>query len=93
MAVTAKRITVTGRVTGVGFRFATLCQVEGQPGLTGYVRNAGRAEVECFLQGDEAAVQAIVEWLHQGPPGAHVLTCQVSDVRPLPDLRDFRILH
>jgi acylphosphatase len=76
----ARRVVVSGRVTGVGFRYATLCEARKHPSLTGYVRNVDYGTVECVVQGDAVEVEALVTWLQRGPPGARVLRHEVTAV-------------
>lgn len=91
MSETARYVRVSGLVTGVGFRYATLRRAEHCPALRGYVRNADSRTVECLLQGEAAEVQAMVDWLRQGPPYARVLDCQVAEMPLDPNLAPFRI--
>ena len=83
------RCYVTGRVQGVGFRYATAEKATAL-GITGHVRNLPDRRVEVLVCGEEKAVIALRNWLWQGPQLA-----RVSDVRcdtlPYRDLRDFRI--
>lgn len=83
------RCQVSGRVQGVGFRYATVDKAQAL-GVTGYVRNLPDRRVEVLACGEERAVTALRNWLWQGPSSAYV-----SDVRcetaPLQDFRDFRI--
>ncbi len=80
-----------GRVTGVGFRYATLCEADRHPGLSGYVRNVDHHTVECFVQGPEEEVEALAAWLRVGPPGARVTEHIVSVTAEDPLLEGFRI--
>jgi acylphosphatase len=66
---------ISGRVQGVGFRFAA-CQQAGRLGLGGWVRNLGDGSVEAVFEGPAADVAQAVAWCRYGPPGA-----RVSDVR------------
>ncbi len=70
-----KRISVhmliTGRVQGVGYR-ESMRMVAQALDVTGWVRNLADDSVEALVQGDEAAVDRIVAWCHNGPPGANV---------------------
>lgn len=80
---------MTGRVQGVGFRYATAEKALAL-GVTGYVRNLPDRRVEVLACGEEKAVTALRDWLWQGPQLA-----RVSDVRydtlSHRDFRDFRI--
>ena len=62
---------MTGRVQGVFFRVWTQQQA-CELGVTGWVRNCADGMVEAHLEGDEAAVKALVQRLHEGPPAAEV---------------------
>jgi acylphosphatase len=69
-------LTITGRVQGVGFRYAM--QQEAQRlGVTGWVRNRRDGSVEALAQGSADAVDALVAWARRGPPGARVADLQV----------------
>ena len=62
---------VEGRVQGVGFRYT--CMHEGQRlGLSGWVRNAARGDVEVLAEGTEEKLEALSQWLRRGPSGARV---------------------
>jgi acylphosphatase len=62
---------VTGRVQGVFFRASTRNRAV-ELGLTGWVRNMPDGAVEVLACGDDAALEALQEWLHEGPPMARV---------------------
>jgi acylphosphatase len=62
---------VYGRVQGVSFRYYTQREA-GRLRLTGWVRNRRDGTVETVAEGPEAALQAFVNFLHRGSPGARV---------------------
>jgi acylphosphatase len=62
---------ITGRVQGVGFR-ESMRLVAQALDVTGWVRNLSDGSVEAILQGEESAVDRLVAWSHNGPPGANV---------------------
>ncbi len=64
-------VVVTGRVQGVGFRFTTVDQAR-RLGVQGWVRNQADGTVEVQVEGERAAVEGLVRFLHRGPPGARV---------------------
>lgn len=64
-------ITVTGRVQGVGFRYALRAEAQ-RLGTRGWVRNRRDGAVEAFVAGDPDAVEAVIAWAHDGPPSARV---------------------
>jgi acylphosphatase len=65
------RLRVTGRVQGVGFRYAMQSEA-ARRGLSGWVRNRRDGSVEALVQGEAGAVDAFVDWARRGPPGARV---------------------
>ena len=64
---TAYKVSIKGRVTGVGFRYSTLNKSSDFPSLKGYVRNVSYGEVEVSVQGDEKEVDQMLAWLKDGP--------------------------
>ena len=62
---------VRGRVQGVGFRASTVFEARSL-GLRGWVKNLPDGNVEVLAMGDDAAVEALIAWLRQGPRGARV---------------------
>lgn len=69
--LTQRRLRITGRVQGVGYRWA-ICEAARRLGLTGWVRNRVDGSVEALVCGPAAAIDALVVWAHQGPPAAQV---------------------
>ncbi|MCK8787527.1 acylphosphatase [Roseomonas sp. NAR14] len=67
----AHRISIEGRVQGVGFRDWMLREAN-RLGVQGWVRNRADGTVEALLAGEEAAVQALLTACRAGPPGARV---------------------
>jgi acylphosphatase len=74
---------IVGRVQGVGYRAATRQQATAL-GLRGWVRNLPDGSVEAQAQGPGQAVQALVQWCHQGPPLAAVSAVEVRTLPVLP---------
>jgi len=88
----ARLARISGRVTGVGFRYSTYEKARIFPMLKGYVRNAARGEVEVFLQGEAREVEAMLEWIGRGPVTARVDKMEIENV-PVDNCRgDFTIL-
>jgi acylphosphatase len=84
----AVRVTVEGRVQGVGYRAHARAQGE-RLGLSGWVRNLDNGDVEAVAQGDREVVDAFVRWCHQGSPAAHVTAVRVEEVAEDVGLRGF----
>lgn len=80
---------VTGLVQGVFFRAETVNRSKSL-GLTGWVRNLDGSAVELVAVGEASQLEALLQWLWQGPPAA-----QVEDVKwesiPEETFSDFRI--
>jgi acylphosphatase len=64
-------VIVSGRVQGVGFRYATRDRARSR-GLAGHVRNLPDGTVEAVFEGAPDAVDALVAWCERGPAGARV---------------------
>ncbi|PSP67183.1 acylphosphatase [Halobacteriales archaeon QS_1_69_70] len=75
--LTRAHVFVTGRVQGVYYRANTREQAR-QRGVDGWVRNLADGRVEAVFEGDEASVEAMVEWCHTGSPRAEVEGVEVE---------------
>jgi acylphosphatase len=81
MATVRRRVTAHGRVQGVFFRDSTRQEAERR-GVAGSVRNTGEGTVEAVFEGDEAAVDALVEFCRSGPGSADVERVDVEEEEP-----------
>ena len=77
-AITTRHLHITGRVQGVGYRWHMTQQAQAL-GIQGWVRNRLDGSVEALAHGPADAVQALVDWAHQGPAVARVDAVLVSD--------------
>jgi acylphosphatase len=73
----SRHLIVIGRVQGVGYRDA-LCDAAEQRDIRGWVRNRRDGSVEALVQGEPAAVDAIIAWARRGPSMAHVTDLRVN---------------
>lgn len=87
----ARRVVVTGRVQGVGFRWSTRDEAR-RLGLAGWVRNLPDGRVEAWIEGEPEAVATMAAWLAGGPLGARVIDIQAEEATP-GGLEGFRIRH
>jgi acylphosphatase len=87
--VIARRLTIRGRVQGVGFRYALADQARARK-LSGWVRNRRDGSVEAIVAGPETDVEALIAWAHRGPPAARVSAVAVEPATP--DWRAFEIV-
>lgn len=85
------QLLITGRVQGVGFRWAT-AQLAHQLGLVGTVQNLADGRVKIVVQGDPVPVQTFLARVQAGPtPGARVTAVRVQQAAPV-KLTTFTIL-
>ncbi len=84
------RMIVSGRVQGVGFRYATVHEAE-KLGLKGWVRNLPSGEVEIVAEGGEEALGMLVSWARRGPRAARVGSVHEEWSENLGHFAEFRI--
>ncbi|NLZ30180.1 MAG: acylphosphatase [Methanomicrobiales archaeon] len=70
------RVWISGQVQGVGFRWAVEDEARAK-GVSGWVRNLPDGRVEAVFEGDEGAVQRVVEFCRRGPALARIDDVQV----------------
>ena len=75
----ARRVTVAGRVQGVGFRFFAARSAR-ETGVNGWVRNLPDGRVESLAEGEEGAVARYLDRLREGPRTGRVTDVRVEDV-------------
>ena len=68
---TRAHVFVSGTVQGVYYRANTRDRAT-EAGVDGWVRNLPDGRVEAVFEGDEAAVESMVEWCHEWSPAANV---------------------
>jgi acylphosphatase len=90
-ATLARRLTIRGRVQGVGYRDAMI-DAALHAGLAGWVRNRQDGSVEALVQGSREAVEAILDWASRGPPAARVTAVEASDAEVDPTLCGFALM-
>ncbi len=73
------KLTISGKVQGVGYRASFLHETAKFPHIVGWVRNLPDGKVEACLQGREADIQSIVEWSRRGPAHGRVDHVEVSN--------------
>ncbi|OFW03637.1 MAG: acylphosphatase [Acidobacteria bacterium RIFCSPLOWO2_02_FULL_68_18] len=86
----ARRLLISGRVQGVGFRYFT-GEVAAREGVTGWVRNLPDGRVEAYVEGEAEAVTRVERALGQGPRGARVEAVDVETEEPGGGYLDFTI--
>jgi acylphosphatase len=78
---TQAHVYASGRVQGVFYR-ATTRETARERDVDGWVRNLDDGRVEAVFEGPEDAVEAMVEWCHEGSPQARVDDVEVSYGNP-----------
>ncbi|MGS1118620.1 acylphosphatase [Rhodanobacter sp. FW102-FHT14D06] len=73
------RFLVDGRVQGVFFRASTREQALTL-GIAGHARNLDDGRVEVLVGGRAEALDALEQWLWQGPPAAEVTAVDREDL-------------
>ena len=84
-------VRIYGRVQGVFFRANTKEMAE-RLGINGWVRNVPDGSVEAVFEGDEEAIQKMIEWCHHGPPMARVDKVEIKEEEPQGE-NGFRIIY
>ncbi len=71
------KITVSGRVQGVGFRyFIATCGMELD--LKGYVKNLFNGDVEIAAEGRHEFLEELIKKAKEGPRGSGVERCKIE---------------
>jgi acylphosphatase len=76
-----RRIVVKGDVQGVFFRDSTRSRADSR-GVAGWVSNRPDGSVEAVFEGDEDAVNSMVEFAREGPRRAEVRDVEVEEEEP-----------
>ena len=90
MAKTRAHVLVSGKVQGVFFRQNTRRQAKVR-GVTGWVRNTVDGDVEAVFEGEEQAVNEIVDYCRHGPSFAKVENIQVAYEPYKGEFKDFSV--
>lgn len=90
--IAARHFVVSGRVQGVGFRYAAQSRAE-ELNLFGWVRNLPDGTVEAVARGEAGNLAAFEKWLWIGPKSARVISVIAATATAASDADadDFRI--
>ena len=80
-AMVRRRVIVHGEVQGVFFR-DTARQYAQDARVSGWVRNRGDGAVEAVLEGEDAGVDRVIEFMRTGPDRAKVVNVEVIEEEP-----------
>ena len=90
MKKTRARVIVSGMVQGVCFRYETQRQAR-LLGLAGWVMNRHNGAVEAVFEGEDPAVESMIDWCRKGPAGAIVDDIRVERGVFTGEFREFRV--
>ena len=76
-----RRAVAHGRVQGVFFRDSARREAE-RLGVAGWIANNSDGTVEAVFEGDEGAVETMIEFCRKGPGRADVERVEVTDEEP-----------
>lgn len=88
--MSAFKALVSGRVQGVWFRDSSRQQAQ-RLGITGHAINLDDGRVEVVAIGEQAELETLLEFLHQGPPHARVDRVEVHWLESEPKVSGFTI--
>jgi acylphosphatase len=89
--VIARRLLVSGRVQGVGYRWFAMRTAQ-ELGVCGWVRNLPDGRVEALAEGSEDQLDRFVERLRKGPIASKVQEVDALDAEPS-GLTSFEVSH
>ena len=84
-------VKIYGRVQGVFFR-ANTKEMADKLKINGWVRNTPDGGVEAIFEGEEEAIEKIIEWCHYGPALARVERVEIKYEEPKGE-KGFRITY
>lgn len=70
-------VLISGLVQGIFFRSRARHEAQVS-GVTGWVMNRMDGRVEAVFEGEKSKVDRLIEWCHEGPPGAVVRDVDVT---------------
>ena len=86
------RLFIDGIVQGVGFRHATKTRAE-RFGIRGFIKNLSEGGVEVLFEGEQNAVDRMIEFCKIGPFGSKVTEVEIRWEEYAGEFKDFRIMN
>ncbi|HEX7628376.1 MAG TPA: acylphosphatase [Candidatus Methanoperedens sp.] len=87
---TRVHVFVSGKVQGVFFRSSTKEKAQVL-GLKGWVRNLADGRVEAVFEGEEEAIEKMLEWCKSGPEYAKVTGIEVVSEPYKGEFNEFKL--
>ena len=85
-------IIIFGIVQGVGYRYFAMRKANAF-GLSGYVKNLPKGQVEVEVEGEEKDINEFISFLRKGPASASVYDVKVNCYGFTGKYADFRIKY
>ena len=85
-------ITVKGLVQGVNFRYYAR-QAAQRLNVAGWVKNLPDGSVQGCFEGEESAVNSLIDWCRTGPPAARVEGVEVEKGNYTGEFSGFEVRH
>lgn len=86
------KITVSGHVQGVGFRYFTQMKAI-QYGISGWVKNSSNGTVEIVATGDQDQMDLFIDDLKKGNPFSNVSQMNFEELTDTEPLYSFKIRY
>lgn len=85
-------IVVSGKVQGVFFR-SQIKKLAEELRLHGYVKNVDKDKMEAIFEGEDNAVERVLEFCKDGPEEAEVAAIVIDEEQYLGEFKDFSIVN
>ncbi|PHN01175.1 acylphosphatase [Flavilitoribacter nigricans] len=85
------QLKISGQVQGVSYRYSTKKRAL-ELGITGMVKNQPDGTVYAEIEGEEEALQTMIDWCRQGPAYAEVQSVEVESA-PERNYNSFEIIR
>ena len=89
---TQVKVVISGKVQGVFYRAHTKNTAD-RLGIKGYVKNLANGSVEAVFEGDQPAIDQMINWCHKGPEMSRVENVQTQEIKPLTNFKIFEIRY
>lgn len=76
-ATVCAHVWISGKVQGVGYRLSAQSEALKRH-IKGWIRNLPDGRVEALFEGEQAAVEQMIQWSYQGPAAAVVKDVEVE---------------
>jgi acylphosphatase len=83
---------VSGQVQGVFFRQSTREKARIS-GVTGWVRNLPDGRVEAVFEGEQNAVNSLIDYCRKGPVGAMITDVDIKFEKFTGEFKNFKIVY